>query len=683
MPKIQRYEAQVDPRGVGGALSSPGAFGSAAPAVGESLGRAVDFLEQKAERDQYFGIQNDMAKVRGDWTQRLADLEGTAEPGAPDFTKRVLAEYDDAMLKMREGRSLSREMTARLATEQEQTRNSLMARALAFEGQAKAQKRRTDALGYSAQVSRNAFVDPAMAQTELDRLPSALAALGLSGAPLEEMQRQVAGEIAESAVRGLTDRGHIELARQALKEGPLATHLNGDQAAALSRGIDAEERRIAAEAERRQAVARAAAMTEVQVLQSDVMAAIEVNGKSPDEARLKRALAVAYGEKPEIAARLTAQIDNAKSFYTVRQSVALTSPAEDAQTLEDMRTRASGQNAAQFVQQAGQLQQAIAAKYRDLRADPFAYVVRTDPEVGRMLTEGAQDPETFRRGVARANELQGRLGVPLHQRAYLGQTAASQLAQTINGGDPEKAANEIENLRNRYGAYFPNVVAELQEAKLAPAFVTIARMDRPEDAVPRVNLATANQIGATELKKTLGETRAKAISDRILQEVETYSPAMARQGTYANRLLTADVQSIEALALLYARQGASDSEAATRAYKEVIGNRYDFEGSWLAPKGLGGKASAAAQAALDALTPADLVPERGGDPALTDEYRRGAALQEARRQGIWLNTPSGDGIMLVTPRGPVIKADGKPVVVTFRDMAAPAQAAPSMGGVAP
>lgn len=676
MPKLVQYTAQQNPVNPGGGLAAPAAFGGGLNAVGQAIGQVADYFQQKMERDQIASVNLDMAKVRGDWIENLSKRMDEAGPGAPDFTKSVVADYDKAMEQMRSERSLPRHIADRLYTEQEQFKAQLIGRATAFEASSRAAKRREDAVQYQTGISRTVFNDPAMFTIELERIDETLTGFGLKGDALTEISRKMKEDLAQNTVRGLVNRGNLDGARAALESGPVSEFISGDAATQLKHGIDQEQRRLEAEARAEEARLKSAAVAEIGVLQQDVFAAIQTNGKSPDEGRLRAAYGVAYGDKPEMAARLSGQIDNAKNFYVAAKSVAFTSPGEDQATIENYRQKASGQNAAQFAQQGAAMQQAIAAKYREINQDPALYVMRNDPEVARLLTEGAQDPALFRQGLARMNELQAKLGVQSWNRAYLGATAASQMAASIAAAPPEQAANEIENMRNRYGGYFPAVVSELEAAKMPPAFVTLARMDRPEDSVPRANLATANQIGPEKMKSVLGESRSKAIHDKVLSAVEEYSPALSRQGTYANRLLAADVQSVNNLALFYAQQGQSDGDAAKRAYNEVIGNRYDFNDTWLAPKGLGAQSRDAANAIISKLSPSDFAPEKGGDPALSEDYRRNAAYQEARRNGVWVNTPGGDGLVLISPRGPILRADGSPIQFMFKDAATLARDVP-------
>jgi hypothetical protein len=679
MPRLQQYTAQVNPGGAGGALANPMAFGAGNNA-GEAIAKVGDFFEQKFERDQFFAIQKDMAKVRGDWTQRLAELEANAEPGAPGFTENLVKEYDAAMEKMRAERPLPRNLADRLELEQLQTRNGLLARATAFEAQSRAQKRRTDALDYQGQVSRNVFNDPAAFSVEMERLPGALAALGLQGNALAEFQRVASADIAENAVKGLVQRGQIDLARQALKEGPIADFISGDTAARLTNAIDAEQQRLEREARIAQREAVAEARAQFNLGFADTLASIELTGKDPGILS-EQTIRAAFAENPGQADRFLAQLRNAKEFYGIRRDVALTTPEQDQEILNRLAGRVGGANAGQTGAQLQQYQAAVAAKYRAIREDGFGYVVQNSPRLQQMLAAGAENPETFRAAISYADQIQANLGVPSWSRTYLGTQGASQMVASINAAPAEKAANEIENLATRYGPMWPNVLNELSGKGLNPTYATVARLTRPEDASVRVDLVSAINTGATTLRDNLGTaTDAKDISEGVRNRFADFARTLQNDGAAGQRLLNHEITSAEMLAMLYRQRGDSVSTAVRKATDALVNNRYDFEGTFRAPKGMGSRVSRATQTALDGLTADQFAPAPGGNAALSDEYRQNAALDFARR-GTWANTPQGNGVELLYPNGsPVVLKNGQRVRLLFDSLSAGRAAPADTGG---
>jgi hypothetical protein len=387
MPKIATYNASEQLRVPGGGLATAAAFGGGSGVAGQAISQVADYFQQRAERDQVNDINISMAKVRGEWIDHVARKSEEAGAGAPNFTKNVVDEYDAAMEKMRGERSLPKHIADRLIAEQEQFKTQLIGRATTFEASARAAKRKNDAVEYQTGISRTVFNDPAMFKTELDRIDDTLQGFGLTGNALTEMSRAMKTDLAQNTVRGLINRGNLDAARAAIKSGPISEFVSGDLAAQLTGGIEQEQRRLEAEARAEEAKRRGAAVAEIGVLQQDVFAAIQTNGKSPDETRLRQAYTIAYADKPEMAARLSGQIDNAKNFYVAAKTVSFTSPAEDRAMIDDYRAKASGQNAAQFAGQAATMQQALTAKYREIANDPALYVMRNDPQVAQMLTD--------------------------------------------------------------------------------------------------------------------------------------------------------------------------------------------------------------------------------------------------------------------------------------------------------
>lgn len=681
MPKIQQYVAQGSPQGGGGALATPQAFGAMPAAVGDGFSRLGAFLEQKAERDAFFGIQRDMAKVRGDWTQRVLELEQNVEPGAPDFTKKVLAEYDAAMEQMRGERTLPRHLAERLAMEQDQVRTSLMTRSMAFEAQERGRKRRADAEDYRVQASRNSFFDPANATLELERLPEAIQALGLTGAAAEDIQRRISADIAQNALRGLIQRGHLDLAEQALKEGPLAPHVSGDVAATFANGIANERTRLANEAERKRREAAAEARTEVDLAFRDTLTSIELTGRDPG-LLTPQTIRAAFPNNPGQASRLIAQLENAREYYNVRQSVALTTPAQDAEMRNRLAGRVGGVNAGQTAQQLQDFERALAAKYRAIDDDAVSYLLNNSPELRQTFAAGANDPAMFRRGLELADRLQADLGVPTWRRTYLGKNAAASMVASIQANTPERAANELENMAQRYGSKWANVLNELAGSGLDPAYAVIGRLDKPTDAVTRVNLTQAMQTPLEALKKGFPETENNDLRERIRSDMQSFRNTFAYV-VGGNEIAAREMEAANRLALFYRSRGLSASDAAQRATKELITDRFDFEGTFRAPKGLGSTASRTAQATLEALQPSDLAAPPSSNPNLSVEYRQRAAWESAR-QGVWITTNMDKGLMLVHPNGtPVLRADGSQVRFDFNNMPAEPRffPAPSMGGM--
>jgi hypothetical protein len=99
---------------------------------------------------------------------------------------------------------------------------------------------------------------------------------------------------------------------------------------------------------------------------------------------------------------------------------------------------------------------------------------------------------------------------------------------------------------------------------------------------------------------------------------------------------------------------------------------------------MGSAVDGAARQVLRQLSADEMAPAMGGDPALSEQYRKTAALRAAQG-GRWINTPDGKGIELHQQDGrPVILRSGARVRLMFDALPA-LEAAPSsaFGVVAP
>jgi hypothetical protein len=684
MPKIQQYVAQVQVANRGGTLATPEAFGGGVGA-GDALTKLGDFLEQKVERDARFQIQKDMTKVRGDWLQRLDELEQSAPAGAPDFTKNVMSEYRTAMQQMVSERSLSRENANLLALEQEQTANVLLQRALSFEARSRAQKRATDAQEYAGSASRNVFLAPFMFQVESDALPKAFENVGLSGAPLDEMLRKARTDLAQNAIRGMIEKGDLAGARAAIVGGPTAQYVSGDMAAQLTNAINREQQRLEAQAKADAALRRSEARADIEILRQDTFAEISATGKSATADRLKQAYRVAYADKPELARRLAGQVDNAISFYTTSQRISGNTLEQDNKLLLDARAAATGENAAQKFEQVRILEQAIARKRQQLDQDGFNYVVQTHPELRAQLIEAQNDPTKFRQVLATIDARQKDLGVPTWRRTYLGAEQATATVQEINAlmaTDPEKVADRVEALAKQYGPLWGNSLNELVGKGLNPTVAVAARFDEAKDAFLRRELVSA-VAAAKENREQLAPEAVREMEKSILEGTTEFLRTLAPYGASGSAVGAREIAAAQALALARMRRGEKPNVAAKGAVEAMFDSRYDYQGTYRTPKSLGGTVASAASRVQKNLSPDDFVPLKSDNVGLSEAYRQKAAYDAAKEgRGIWVNTPDGRGIQLLNQYyDPVLLKNGKPVMLMFNALPEPEAPATGVSGM--
>lgn len=257
MPRIRQYESQVSPSAaVPGRQATAadfgadmGGFGGALAKVGDYLGqreeREAEKLKRKQEQDAVFRVRKEMSEQRAQWAEYMVKAQEEAPPGAEGFSTRVMGEYRKSMGKMLEERADLPEAARReLELSQIEFGNHLMGQTLAFEAGSKAKKLRLDAEQFKSDATRLVFNDPSRFEYERDQFVKSVDGLGLKGDAASAVKVEALNEMAVAGVRGLVQRGQIRAAEKALKEGPLAEHINGSQAAALANAIDTERKRL-------------------------------------------------------------------------------------------------------------------------------------------------------------------------------------------------------------------------------------------------------------------------------------------------------------------------------------------------------------------------------------------------------------------------------------------------------
>lgn len=668
MAKIRPYVSQENASGLpGGRRATAADFGApvALNGLGDAAEKTAAIAEAKENRDAMFQVKRDMGVVRAQWLEQFAKETETAEAGAPGFSDKLLKSYDDAMQKMVSERSLSEGAMSALVLDQQDFRNQLAAKAIGFEAESRAAKKKNDVLDYQTTASRLVFQDPAALPVELQRAEEFISTLGLPANKREEYLDSVRNNMAVNSVRGLVERGMLDAAEETMKSGSAAKYISGDQAAVLTNSIQVEKRRIEAEAKRAATEAKMEARSTVSLYLQDTLTSIEMTGKDPGlltPAVIKQA----FPEHPEQAAKIVGQINSAKNYYSTKQAVAFTSPAEDVAIAAKLKGEIAGVNAVQSTQQYQDYIRAVAEKRKALAEDPYGYVIASSPSLQAKSAEAVNDPNMFRQVMVEADNLQAQLGVPVWRRTYMAKAAAADTVKKLQSVGAEQAANELETMYQQYGAdRWPNVVRQLSAADMRPEYKKLAFLSGTGDAVLRVNLASAVQ-NAEQVKKAVPETERKDIDSLVLSNLEPLRTTLAPLGGAGISAYVDDENAVKALAYLYRSQGLSNKEAATKAATQLVTGRNDFVDTYRTPTGMGGTVERAADVALQALKAEDMQPAGGGDPNVSEEYRQRAALDAAQR-GTWVNTPNGDGIFLLNQNGvPVRRKDGSIIELKFK-----------------
>lgn len=324
------------------------------------------------------------------------------------------------------------------------------------------------------------------------------------------------------------------------------------------------------------------------------------------------------------------------------------------------------------------IEEAYDRRQKDLAADPGGYAIRVNPAVraaydamvaamGDPNADGAAAAERY--AVVASEELRrltGQEPTAILPAAYV-QNVALQFAQQREGG--ENAAQLVQGLQATWGKRWPEVYGQLvQEGALPPAAVVIGSGVPPATAM---RLAEASRLSLPELKKGLLSTDATALTDELVSRMEdfrlllsNYAGGDAAFGPYYS--------AVELLGYSYMRQGSSASEAARRAYNELIGDRYALYDTYFVPadedpEEVIPSGAAALQRDLSAWAPRLDLPTNM--PGVPEEATRAQYLSTLEAYGYWITAPDQTGLVLLDPTGVAATVDGgRPLTLTWEEL---------------
>jgi hypothetical protein len=136
VPRIPTYEQQTSAGGFLRVSPNVGPRGAGLSALGEGLTQVADVLARQKEQDAAVEATVALSKAQSDWQKTLYERQQAAEPGAPEFTAAVQADFDKYSSEVLKGAKTRRAqvfLTERLAA----FRGDLTTKAMEFEAEAR------------------------------------------------------------------------------------------------------------------------------------------------------------------------------------------------------------------------------------------------------------------------------------------------------------------------------------------------------------------------------------------------------------------------------------------------------------------------------------------------------------------------------------------------------------------
>lgn len=308
---------------------------------------------------------------------------------------------------------------------------------------------------------------------------------------------------------------------------------------------------------------------------------------------------------------------------------------------------------------------------KELQSDPASYAAKYSPNVQQaaaMLSSG--DPRATEAYAAATIAEQVRLGAAKPQLLTDAQAAsiASGFTQVQDGGS--NAANMIEQLQQQWGKNWPEVYRQLQPKLPGAAVVIGSGVDEQTAAL----LARIAPLKNEELKKGLDSTAADETRKSLNEAMSSFRLTLAGQ-VGGERTFATMYNEAERLSYAYMAQGVSATDAAQKAVKSMVDDKYTLKGTWRAPKELDADLiETGSDVELDSL---DIGNVQFAMPAgVSEEFARDRVQSALKRDGYWVTLPDESGLALYYSGSAVIDKSGKPIARTWDQLSSKAAERP-------
>lgn len=330
------------------------------------------------------------------------------------------------------------------------------------------------------------------------------------------------------------------------------------------------------------------------------------------------------------------------------------------------------------------LDKAIAANAQAREDDPASFLIaRTDfgkeayAQFTAQMADKNASPE-MRTAYADmyANKMrqeQARLGIApdkvrIVPQAYVDQLSAKLNNPALNGGSLA-IVQGLEAEAKLWGSHWPEVYRQM--AKNVQPVVRVIGSGVKSDAAQV--LADLSAVSLPDILKDQNTERAGQIKKDVLDAFKPLAGSMGGQDG-AISVFNDFREQAEKLAAKYVIGGMTSSDAATKAFDDLVGFKYTFQDGYRVPKEPG---IDAAQVMAGAAAVKTLIGEgKGYQPAaardtlggLSPDYLARETARAYARDGKWVTSPDEKGLMLTYNDRAVRMPDGGPLIVPWREL---------------
>lgn len=256
-----------------------------------------------------------------------------------------------------------------------------------------------------------------------------------------------------------------------------------------------------------------------------------------------------------------------------------------------------------------------------------------------------------------------RLGIV--SKKVLPDTMVNNILTKIDN-NKESSVQAIQAVSQSFGKHSDQVMRQVQNTAF-PALKVVMSTENPRAANA---LWQIRSVSTSDLRAGLDKTKTDSADSSWADNFKDFSSTLIPQNKGAENWAIYNEQG-KRLTYNYMQRGMDSDEAAKQAFQDMLGEQYQTNGTWRLPNRTGldlRDVNDGANAYLKSLSGDQIMPLIG-DPRLPEKVNRDQSISRIRDNGQWVTNSDETGLTLMMNGLLVNGADGKPITVTFSDLA--------------
>lgn len=665
MPRIPGPDdvSRVTARAVSDAAPNAGQDGQALAGVGRAVAGLSSVLRERRQSAEDAGFLSYLSEnAPKAYDEVFEEHKPKADSGDQSFIESfdhgISSKQEEIVNQAieREGYSPSAEARQRAQSYFASKKGAFLSKAATYENNIRVTKLKSQAERAIEGIRFNAFKDFDQLQTSLDEGGF----LVESGRDLysdpEAQKAAVKSDITKDAFLGLIERDPASALETLMAEEGPANRLDASTRIQL---VNAAEREIDKINTRTK--------YDIKSRVEDAVAAYKQGIIEVDNPPSKAEFITAYG--PENGSRLHNEFLGWQDIGETLSMVPMMSPEKVRRKLDDLNpaNRPAGEGFAAESAQFAFIVNQVKAMEKRKQADPIKYIMQHDEEYRELFEKAQSDGLPMDSYVKAVMAEQERLGViePKLVPDNVAENIVSRFESIDQGG--EMPAQVVEDLSQRWGKHWPALFRQI--SKDMPEAALVVASGIPKQAA--ILLSQNASVDDASLKGALEGTTARDIDEQITEDMVEFNQTM--HGSIGKKSTASIIaHQTKRLAYLYAKSGASPEDAATRAYNEVVGDKYHFRGTYRVPKDPQYDIDIIEDSAQLAIEGMDLsniaVRMPQGFESVPKEFLSEFTANAIRRNAEWVTNEDETGLILSFNGGALTRSDGSRIEVLFEDL---------------